>query len=91
MLRHQLAQERDAIHLGHLDVKRYNIRNFLTDLSCGHEGISSRPDNFDFLILRQDSGERLPNTCGVIYDQNSDLFFHASHSLENGICNLFDR
>ena len=61
MLRHDLAQKREAVHARHLDVQRDHIRHLLGNLLRRNIRIARRPDHLDLRILRQHVGQRLAN------------------------------
>ena len=50
MLRHQLAQEGDAVHARHLDVERDDVGHFVLDAPRRDERIGCRADHLDLRI-----------------------------------------
>jgi hypothetical protein len=78
MLRHELAQERDAIHSRHLDIDRDDVRHLLLDTPRRAERIGSGTDNLDVRVATEDLRHRLADGGGIIDDQNSDFLFHDS-------------
>ena len=77
MLRHQLAQEGDAVHARHLDVERDDVGHLLANLAGRHEGVAGGRDHLYLRIFRQHGGQGLPDACGVVDDENPDFFCHG--------------
>ncbi len=75
-LRHQLAQEGDAIHARHLDVERDDVRDLLLQLPRRHEGIGRHPHDLDIRILLQHMGQCLADAGGIVDDENADFLCH---------------
>src|SRR5208283_2168830 len=79
MLRHNLPQERKAIHARHLDIERDYIRNLLADALRSDIGIGSRGDDLDLRIACEYFAERLAHYGGIVDDEDPD--FRLGHKL----------
>ena len=74
-LRHQLAQEGDAVHARHLDVQGDDVGHLLLNVARGGKGIGGGGDHLDFRIGGQDRGHRLADAGTVVDHQDTD-FLH---------------
>lgn len=75
-LRHQLAEEGNAIHARHLHIERDDIGDLLLQLPCRHEGVRCDRHDLDIGILLQYMGQRLADAGGIVDDENADFLSH---------------
>ena len=68
--RHDLAQERHAVHVRHLDVERDDVGIERLDPLARDMGIGRRADHLDLGIGRQQRRQQLPHHRGVVDDEN---------------------
>ena len=69
-LRHQLAQEGDAVHARHLDIQRDHVGHFGLDAPRGDERIGRGADHRDVRIAAEHLGQRLAHDRRVVDDQH---------------------
>ena len=79
MLAHDLLQECQAVHAGHLDIQRDDVRHLVADPFGSDERIAGRADDLDSRVLGQDVAQGLANYGGIVNDQyaNSRLIHGA--------------
>ncbi len=81
MLRHQFAQEFDAVHARHLHVQGEDIRVEFHDLVAGLIGIAGAGHDFDARVRIEPGGKGLPDKRRVINHQDSNGVRRAHRSL----------
>ncbi len=84
-LRHELAQEGDAIHARQFDVEEDDVGHFVADALDGDIGIGSRRHDFELGVGRNDLAQRHAHRGAVVHDQDSDLLAHGLGLRSSGI------
>ncbi len=67
--RHDLLQERQAVHAWHDKIGDDHIRRFFFNLGKGNDGIGGHAD-FDFRVSTEHGLHYLPHDRGVVYDED---------------------
>ena len=70
MLVHDLPQERQPVHAGHLNIQGDHVRHLLGDPLGSHEGIARRADYLDGRVSRQHLAQRLADQSGIVDDED---------------------
>ena len=78
-LRHQLAQESDAVHTRHLDVEDDDVGNLFLDALRGDERIRRRRHDFEIGRVGDDGRQTLPHRRRIVDDQHADSFRLGVH------------
>ncbi len=68
----QFLERRDAVHVGHLDVQRHDIRVALRDLLQGDSAVGGRTHHLDLRVGGQHVAHQAANDDGVIDDEHPD-------------------
>jgi hypothetical protein len=75
---HQLFEEVEAVHLGHLDVEREHVRVGLLDQLARDQRVGRHADHFHVRLARNDLAHHAADQRRVVDDQYLDL--HSSLS-----------
>ena len=85
ILRHDLMQEREAVHARQFQVEKDHVGPLPGHLLHGDERVCSNRD-LDTLFLRQNGGYDLPHESGVIDHKNVDGLRQNGHCAGSGHC-----
>ncbi len=73
-LGHDLAQEGDAVHAGHLDVQQDYVRPLVLHALHGQQRVGCRMQHLDAGSLAEQAGEYLAHDGGIVHDDDLDGF-----------------
>jgi len=73
---HQLVEELQPVHVGHLDVERHHIRVEQLDLLARIDRVFGGADHHDVAVAAQGAGQDLADEGGIVNDE--DLDAHAA-------------
>ena len=84
MVRHQLAQEGQAVHARHLDVERDHVRLVLQDQVARDERIRREADHLHVRLGLERVGEHPPHDRGIVDDEDARLRRGHGHDIRPG-------
>ncbi len=79
MLAHDLLQEGQTVHAGHLDIERDYVRHLFADPLGGDERIAGGADHLDSRIRGQDLAQRAAHHRGIVDDEDAN--FRGAHAV----------
>ncbi|MHC2840336.1 hypothetical protein ACVINU_003270 [Bradyrhizobium diazoefficiens] len=72
-LRHDLAQERHAVHARHLDVEDHDVGDLVLEAARGCERVGRGPHHLDVRIVIEDRLKDLAHRRRIVHDQHANF------------------